>query len=127
MDKIDGVALEVLQKTEWVAIALAGPDGPHVVATWGDYIRSLGIEPNKLLAPAGLFNRTEAMLKNDPRVEVLAGSRAVAGENGPGKGCALIGTAELQYEGDDFAKTKAQFPWARAVLVIRVEKVELQL
>jgi len=97
------------------------------VATWGAYIRSLGIEANKLLVPAGLFNRTEAMLKNDPRVEVLAGSRQVQGEHGPGKGCALHGTAELQYIGVDFDKVKAQFPWARAALVIRVEKVELQL
>ena len=38
MAKIDGIYREVTEKAEWIAIATTGPDGPHLVATWGDHI-----------------------------------------------------------------------------------------
>ena len=127
MSKIDGVCQEVLEKSEWVAIATAGPEGPHVVATWGDYVRALGIRDDTLLVPVGHMHKTEANLKRDPRVEVLCGTRQVQGAHGPGKGCAIVGRAEMQTDGPNFDAVKAKFPWARAALVVRAEKVERQL
>jgi len=54
MAKIEGACREVIEKAEWVAIATAGPDGPHLVGTWGAYIWALGIGDNGVfLVPVG--------------------------------------------------------------------------
>ncbi len=127
MDKIQSVCREVIEKSEWVAIATTGAEGPHVVATWGDYVRALGVRDNRVLIPVGLMHKTQANLKLDPRVELLFGTRQVQGAHGPGKGCAIVGRAELQTDGPHFVAVKAKFPWARAALVVQIEKVELQL
>ena len=127
MTKIDGICKEVLEKTEWIAIATAGPEGPHVVGTWGDYVCAFGIHDDTLLVPVGGMHRTEANLKTDKRVELLSGTRAVRGTHGPGKGCAITGTAEFQTAGPHFDTVKARFPWARAAMVMRVEEVMPQL
>ena len=127
MTKIEGVCKEVLEKTEWVAIATAGTDGPHVVATWGDYVRALGIAGEQLLIPMGYMSKTEENVKHDSRVELIAGTRQVAGAHGPGKGCSIVGKAHVQTSGTTFDAVKAKFPWARAALVVKVEKVEPQL
>ena len=127
MAKIDGVCREVLEKSEWVGIATAGPDGPHLVATWGDYVRALGIEEDRLLIPVGGMHKTEANLKHDNRVELLCGTRQVQGTHSLGKGCGIVGRAELQTAGPQFAAAKARFPWARAVMVVSVEEIKPQL
>jgi hypothetical protein len=58
--KIEDKCREVLDKAEWVAIATAGKDGPHLAGTWGDYIRSLGIgNDGVLLIPVGGYRATE--------------------------------------------------------------------
>jgi len=124
--KIESSCREVLEKTEWVAIATSGPDGPHVVATWGEYIRRLGIS-DTLLTPVGDMRKTEANIQHDSRVELLCGTREVQGTHGPGKGCAIRGRAEIQTDGPHFTAVKAQFPWARAVLVVHVDQAEPQL
>jgi len=127
MAMIEGVCREVLEKTEWVAIATAGTDGPHIVATWGDYVRALGIGDDQLLIPMGYMSKTEQNVKLDNRVELLAGTRQVAGAHGPGKGCSIVGKAHVQTAGAIFDAVKAKFPWARAALVVKAEKVEPQL
>jgi len=40
--KIDKKCKEVLDKTEWIAIATVGADGPHLADTWGEYVKALG-------------------------------------------------------------------------------------
>lgn len=127
MAKIEGVCKEVLEKTEWVAIASAGTDGPHVVATWGDYVRALGIGSDQLVIPMGYMSKTEQNVAHDSRVELLAGTRLVAGAHGPGKGCSIVGKAHVQTAGAAFDAVKARFPWARAALVVNIEKVVAQL
>ncbi len=77
---------EVLETTEFVAIVTSGPDGPHVVATWGDYVRQLGLEGDRLLIPAGYYQHTEANLGRDSRLQLLIASRAAEGTLGPGQG-----------------------------------------
>lgn len=127
MAMIEGVCRDVIEKAEWVAIATVGPDGPHVVATWGDYLRQMGLDEECLRVPVGGMRKTEANLKHDRRVELLCGTRQVMGAHGPGKGCALVGRAVIETDGPNFTATKSAFPWARAVLIVRVEKVEPQL
>lgn len=127
MAEIDGVCRSVIEKTEWIAIATAGPDGPHVVGTWGDYVRALGIQDDTLFVPVGRMYKTEANLKRDKRVELLCGTRQVQGIHGPGKGCALVGKGKFEVAGPHFDQIKAKFQWARAVLVISVEEAKSQL
>jgi hypothetical protein len=127
MPRIDGICKEVIEKTEWIAIATIGPDGPHVVATWGDYVRALGVKNDTLLIPVGFMRKTEANLQRDPRVELLCGTRQVQGTRGPGKGCGIVGKAEFQTAGPHFNAVKAKFPWARAAIVVSVDEAKPQL
>jgi hypothetical protein len=127
MAKIDGICKEVLEKAEWIAIATTGPDGPHLVATWGDHVRALGIGDGTLLIPVGQMHQTEANLKHGNRVELLCGTRQVQGTHGPGKGCGIVGRAEFQTAGPYFDAVKAKFQWARAALVVNVEEAKPQL
>lgn len=127
MEKINGVCREVIEKSEWVSIATAGPGGPHLAATWGDYIRKLGISDNVILIPAGYLRQTEANLKHDARIQLLFATREVQGQHGPGRGCLVDGTGELQTTGEAATKVKAQFPWARGALVVAIQSAVTQL
>lgn len=124
---MDACCKEVIEKSEWIAIATVGAKGPHVVGTWADYMTAFGIDTETLLIPAGLMHQTEANLRHDDRVELLCGTRQVEGKLGPGKGCAIRGRGKLQHTGDAFETVKAQFPWARAALVVKIEQVTPQL
>ena len=125
MTILEGICREVVEKSEWVAIATAGPDGPHVVGTWG--LLRLGIGGNVLGVPVSGMRQTEANLRRDARVEVLCGTRQVQGSQGSGRGCVIVGRAEVRTDGPDYEAVKAEFPWARGVLVVRIEKADLQL
>jgi hypothetical protein len=129
MVKIEGICKEVIDKTEWVAIATCGDSGPHIVGTWGDYVRALGIKDSGIIViPAGYYNITEENLKKNNRVELLIASRQVHGTNGrPGQGCSISGRGEIQTSGKFADMAKSKFPWARGALVITVEKVSTQL
>lgn len=128
MAKIEGKCREVLDKTEWVAIATTGDDGPHLAGTWGGYIRALGIKDDEIiLVPAGGYLKTEQNLEEDNRIEILCATRQVQGGNGPGKGCRIRGTGHLQTSGELAEVARKKFPWARGVLVIKTEEVIEQL
>ncbi len=128
MARIADKCREVLDKAEWIAVATSGADGPHLAGTWGDYVRALGIaDDGTLLSPIGGYKKTEQNLKTDNRIEVLCGTRQVQGTHGPGKGCRIRGTGQLQTAGERFDAAKKKCPWARAVLVIKAEEVSEQL
>ena len=127
MVKLDDVAREVIKHSEWVAIATTGEQGPHLAATWGDYIRALGINDDLILIPAGYLNRTESNLGHDPRIELLFATRQVDGSHGPGRGCCITGRGELIATGPLFDAARAKFSWARGVLAVKIDKVALQL
>ena len=110
MAMLNAVCREVLEATEFVAIVTSGPDGPHVVATWGDYLRQLGIEDDRLLIPAGSYQHTEENLGRDPRIQLLVGSRRAEGTQGPGQGCLLEGTGTIVTSGEEADRVKAEFP-----------------
>jgi Pyridoxamine 5'-phosphate oxidase len=124
---LEGNCLEVLEATEFVTIVTMGPDGPHVVATWGDYIRKLGVKDDRLSIPAGWYFDTEENLKRDSRIQLLVAARQVQGRMGPGQGYELSGTGTILTEGDEVDRVRGSFPWARGALVIDVEKAEAQL
>ncbi len=128
MAKIQGKCREVLDKAEWVAIATTGPEGPHLAGTWGSYIKALGIKDDEIiLVPAGGYHKTEQNLEKDGRIEILCGTRQVQGVNGPGKGCKIRGTAQLQTTGEFAEAARKKFPWSRGVLVIKVNETFEQL
>ncbi len=127
MTKIEKICREVLEKSEWVAIATAGPAGPHLAATWGEYVKALGIGDERILVPVGGMQKTEQNLAKNNRIEVLCGTRQVQGAHGPGKGCRIRGTGEVQTEGELFTAARKKFPWARGVLVINAVEVSEQL
>lgn len=128
MSKIEQACKEVLDKTEWVAIATSGTEGAHLAATWGEYVRNLGIENDEIvLVPAGGYRITERNLASDNRIELLCATKEVQGGNGPGKGCRIRGTGQVQTSGERFAAAKKRFPWARGVLVVKVEEAKPQL
>jgi hypothetical protein len=124
----EGDVRAVIDACEWVAIATTGPEGPHLAATWGDYVRALGVNDEVILIPAGGLRQTEANLAANPRIELLFASREVQGSSGgAGKGCLVSGRADVQVTGPAMETVKARFPWARGVLVVRVERVTAQL
>lgn len=130
MSKIEGICREVIDKAEWIAIATSGAEGAHLAGTWGEYIRTLGIENDEfLLVPVGGYRTTERNLVSDNsnRIELLCASKQVQGAHGPGKGCRIRGTGQIQTSGDPFAAAKKKFPWARGVLIVKVEEVKAQL
>ncbi|HEY3298114.1 MAG TPA: pyridoxamine 5'-phosphate oxidase family protein [Armatimonadota bacterium] len=127
MAMIENACRETLEATEFVTIVTQGEAGPHVTATWGDYIRTMGIDDDTLIIPVGYLRETEANLKRDSRVQILAASRQVQGTHGPGQGCLLTGTAEILFDGDLVIKVKENFPWARGAMLVRVESAKTQL
>jgi hypothetical protein len=127
MPIFDEVCLGVLEATEFVTIVTNGPDGPHLAATWGDYVRQLGVEDGRLLIPAGYYRHTEANLKLDDRIQLMVASRQVEGSRSPGQGCVLTGRGTILTSGEEMDRAQALFPWARGVLVVQVEKASRQL
>jgi len=127
MPVIDASCREVLEATEFVAIVTNGPDGAHVAATWGDYVRQMGIEGDRLVIPGGFYRETEKNLGKDARIQLLVASRSAEGSQGPGQGHTLEGTGTVVISGDDLAGVQAKFPWARAALVVQVEKIKAHL
>ncbi len=127
MAKLEGKIREVIDKAEWVSLATAGPDGPHLAATWGDYVRALGVENDTILIPAGGLRKTEENLGRDSRIELLFATRQVQGSRSAGQGCRISGRGELQATGAAADRVKARFPWARAALVVTVESAVTQL
>ena len=113
MNKLIGTVKDVLGKTEVVAIATYGENGPHLVATWGDFIRSLDINDGKtIIIPVGGYHQTERNLKDDDRIELLVGSKQVQGKNSPGTGYRLVGRVEIIASGKYAELTRSKFPWA---------------
>lgn len=127
MTAIDATTRELLEKTEFLTIVTQGPDGPHVVGNWGDYLRRLPAEGDRLVLPAGRYKKTEENLGRDKRIQVMVASHTVQGTHSLGQGCVLHGTAAIETAGEFADTAKAAFRWARGALVINVDSVQMQL
>lgn len=119
MTVFEGKLKEVLETAEVVTIGTSGADGVHLVATWGEYVRRLGIrEGDVILVPAGGYRQTEQNLHRHPRVEVLLASKQA------GTGFRLSGRAEMHTSGQWADQVRGEFTWARGALVIHVEQAD---
>ncbi len=127
MSKINNICREVIEKSEWLAIATAGPQGPHLAACWSQSVKTLGYEDDVIRMPAWSYFRTEENLKRNPRIELLFAAREVARPKGQGQGCRIIGKGELQTSGPNAEAVKARFPGTRGALVVTVEGAQTQL
>ena len=127
MSLLEGACREVLDETEVVALVTEGPDGPHIAATWGDYVRTLGIGDDRLVIPAGFYRHMEANLARNPSIQILVASRKVQGNIGPGQGFTLKGTGRIVDVGADMDRVKASFPWARAALIVDITQAVAHL
>lgn len=127
MSKIDNVSREVIEKSEWLTIATAGPEGVHLAACWTQSVRDLGYQDDVFRIPAWSYFRTEKNLKRNARVELLFASREVPRPKGQGQGCRIVGKGELQTSGPNAETVRAKFPGTRGALVITIETVETQL
>ena len=119
--------VRLLETTEFIAIVTNGEDGPHVVGTWGEYVRELHSTAETIVVPAGGYHQTEKNLAKDDRITLLIASRRVQGSSGPGQACEIRGTAELLTAGPMVEEVQKSFPWARGALVISVGQIALQL
>jgi len=123
MAEITKECKEVLEKTEWLAIGTTGQQGIHLVGTWGEYIQALGIEKEIIYIPVGGFNQTEKDLQYNQKIEILCASMEVQGTYGAGQGYRLNGIGKIETSGDKVFQTKGIFPWARGVLLFKVESM----
>lgn len=124
--KLDKKCQEVIEKTDWIAITTASESGPHTVAAWGYRLRKLDIQNGEIiLLPAGKYFQTEKNLKNDSRIQLLVASGGVHRADGKqGQGFRISGKSEIQTVGPMADLVKAEFPWARGALVVKIEKAE---
>jgi hypothetical protein len=128
MSKIEGKCKEIMDKADWIAIATAGADGPHLAATWGDYVRKIGLVNDELvLVPMGGFRATERNLTADNRIELLFATKLVPSAQSLGRGCRIRGKGHVETSGARFDAVKKAFSWARGVLVVTVEETHVQL
>jgi hypothetical protein len=128
MAKIEGVCKEIISKADWIAVATAGADGPHLAATWGDYVRKIGLVNDEMvLVPMYGFRVTERNLSADNRIELIFASKLVPSAQSLGRGCRIKGKGRIETSGERFEAAKKAFSWARGVLVVTIEETHVQL
>lgn len=112
---------QVLKDEGVVAIVTEGKEGVHVVNTWNTYIKVT--DEGNLLIPVGGMNKTEANVNHNENVLLTLGSREVEGFHSMGTGFLIEATAKFEESGLEHDNMKESFPWMRAVLIIKPEKI----
>lgn len=113
---------EVFRYQGPVAIVTISKDGPHLVGTWTSYLE---IVDNKTLAiPAWKYLQTQKNIENGSPVRLLTGTKELEGTMGPGRGFRLTGQGRFESQGKVYEKVHSRFDWARAALVVTVDRVE---
>ena len=112
---------EVLKNEGVVSIVTQGEKIPHVANSWNSYITITKDE--NLLIPVGGMNVTESNISRNENVLVTMGSREVEGLRSKGAGFLINATAKFLFVGTDFDNMKQNFSWARAVLLIKPDKI----
>lgn len=111
----------VMQNEGVVAIIAQGKDFPHVVNTWNSFVK---IDNDDFIVPVGGMNIMEEILSHNDKVLVTVGSREVEGLHGAGAGFLLSGNASIIEDGDECIAIKKVYPWARAMLKIKITNVK---
>lgn len=112
--------MEVLKHEGVVSIVTQGKEA-HVVNTWNSYIEIT--EEGKFLIPVGRMNATEGNIKENNKILMTIGSREIQGFHSMGAGFLIEGSGEFSYQGKDCDIMKNKFPWIRAVLIIKADKI----
>lgn len=107
-----------------LTIVTEGPDGPHLANSWNSYVTVID---NRLIMPAGGFQKTGENLRLNPKVRLSVANREVQGLSYKGTGFIVEGTGAFLTEGPDFEAVKARFPWARAAFAVTVLATEQKL
>lgn len=114
--------LEVLNHEGVVSIVTWTEKEANVTNTWNSYL--VLTEDNRILLPAAGLKSSEADIAVNPKVKVTLGSREVEGRDGyQGTGFKIEGTANFLTEGEEFDKMFEKYPFIRAALEIKVEKL----
>ncbi len=103
-----------------VTIVTWNQESPHVVNSWNSFIQI--IDDNTLHIPAGGFNQTEENLLKQPAIILSITSKVVPGFNNPGTGVIVEGIGKIITAGIALENMKTKFPWARAVLEVKITK-----
>lgn len=119
--------VEVLTSTPDCALAIVtqGASEPHIVNSWNSYVNIL--EDERLLIPVGGMKETEENIRTNNKVKLTIANREVQGKMYKGTGFLITGTGKFVKEGSDYETMKEKFPWARAVLEIRINSAEQTL
>ena len=119
---LDAKFREILETEGAATFTTMGKAGPHMAATWNSYIRIIGTD--ELLVPAGSLYETEQNIENGSDVQMIVASKEIQGTHGYGAGFLLKGRAVFETNGTRFDQIKSDFPWARAVMVLRLQEVK---
>lgn len=115
------VLLEVIKHEGVASIVTVTNNEAHIVNTWNTYIRLK--EERDFLIPVGGMGVTQEKLEENNQVKIAFGSREVQGLRYMGTGFVVEGRGKIFEKGADYDYIKTQFNWARAVLVIKPEKI----
>lgn len=117
---------EVLKNEGVVSIVSWSVGEPHIVNTWNSY---LVVTPDeRILIPAYAMRKTESNVKQNNRVKLALGSKAVSGyKDYPGTGFAVEGTAKYLESGSEFDMMKEKFSFLTRVLEITVTSAKQML
>lgn len=114
--------LEVLKHEGVVSIVTWTEKEANVTNTWNSYL--VLTEDNRILLPAAGLKSSEADIAVNPNVKLTLGSREVEGRDGyQGTGFKIEGTANFLTEGEEFNMMYEKYPFIRAAIEIKVEKL----
>jgi hypothetical protein len=113
---------EILSHPIPVSIVTVGAEGSHLVGVWNSDI--IVVNDETLLIPARGMRKTENNIKDGSDIKLLIASREVTGGVGTGIGFRVTGNAEFRYLDSYYELIKSRFDWARAALVITIQRIE---
>jgi hypothetical protein len=110
-----------IRDTEFTPIATAGKEGVHLVSTWGGYGRDgylFIVDDEHVAWPASEYFKTEENIKAGSQVQLLVALREEH------NGYRIEGRATFLSQGEVFQRIKRRFAWARAAVLLEVQKYE---
>jgi hypothetical protein len=113
---------EILTHPIPVSIVTVGKEGSHLIGVWNSDI--IVVKDESLLIPAGGMRKTEDNIKDGSDIKLLIARREVTGGSGTGIGFRIVGSAEFHYADSYYELIKSRFDWARAALVVTIQKIE---
>ncbi len=117
---MDKKVIEILEHEGPASFVTAGPDGPHMAATWNSYIEVAG--DSVIIIPVGQLQKTEENIRAGSKLQMIVASKGISGNNESGAGFLLKGSAEFKKTGIEFQRISSRFSWARAIMIFNIEE-----